>query len=232
MIASVALLVAGLVSASLSWYSSQAQATGENASISTQQSITASVSSALVEDSHYGGETGRAPSSHEDAPYTIDIALSLFASALQETTHLKILLSKLIIGKGTVNETAKYIYETNTPQDEMTIRVDLNGVKYKLNNQGYLVLESDNNVFYEVQNGENEFIVSLIYLDESRYLQYLKDDVNSLSAYNLESPAVTYFEWLETKPQYFAYAECAYSDPTYMYTYFYISMNYLTETAA
>lgn len=232
MISTVVLLVAGLVSASLSWYTSQEQVTANDASVSAEQSISASLSSNLVEDSHYGGETGKGPSTHEDAPYSIDIEISLFASALTDTTYLKVQLSSLIIGKGTLAETEKYILETNTPEDDMTIRVDVSGVIYKLNQDGYLVLESNPTTFYEVANGENAFIVSLIYLDEERYLQWQIDDQDSMDEFLLVNPqGMTYFEWLATQPEYFAYSACAYSEPVYMYSYFYVSMNYLTETA-
>ena len=138
MIATVVLLLAGLVSASLSWYTSQEQVSGENASVGAEESITASINSTLIEVSHYSGETGKAPSTHEDAPYSVDISLSLFASALEETTHLKITLTSLTVGTGTIEETEKYIFETNTPEDDMTIRVLAGESIYKLNNDGYL----------------------------------------------------------------------------------------------
>ncbi len=197
MIATVVLLLAGLVSASLSWYTSQEQVSGENASVGAEESITASINSTLIEVSHYGGETGKAPSTHEDAPYSIDISLSLFASALEGTTHLKITLTSLIVGTGTIEETDKYIFETN-----------------------------------EVQNGENIFTVTLYYLDEIRYLQWIQDEEDSLEEYNIESPAISYHEWLETQPEYFAYDACSYSNPIYMFTNFFLSMNYITEGAS
>lgn len=232
MISIVVLLVAGLVSASLSWYTSQEQVTANDASVSAEQSISASLNSTLVEDSHYGGETGKGPSTHEDAPYYIDVEISLFASALTETTYLKIQLSSLIVGTGTIEETEKYILETNTPEDDMTVRVDISGATYMLNQDGYLVLESNPTTFYEVANGENVFIVSLIYLDEARYLQWQADDQDSMDEFLLVNPPeMTYFEWLATQPEYFAYDACAYSAEIYMYTNFYVSMNYITETA-
>ena len=232
MIATVVLLLAGLVSASLSWYTSQEQVSGENASVGAEESITASINSTLIEVSHYGGETGKAPSTHEDAPYSIDISLSLFASALEGTTHLKITLTSLIVGTGTIEETDKYIFETNTPEDDMTIRVLAGEDIYKMNNDGYLVLESNTSVFYEVQNGENIFTVTLYYLDEIRFLQWIQDEEDSLEEYNIESPAISYHEWLETQPEYFAYDACSYSNPIYMFTNFFLSMNYITEGAS
>lgn len=232
MISTVILLVAGLVSASLSWYTSQEQVTANDASISAEQSISASLNSTLVEDSHYGGETGKGPSAHEDAPYYIDVEISLFASALTDTTYLKVQLTSLIVGTGTIEEIEKYILVTNTPEDDMTIRVDVSGAIYKINEDGYLVLENNPTTFYEVANGENVFIVSLIYLNEASYLQWIQDDQDSMDEFTtLNPPDVTYFEWLETQPEYFAYDACSYSDPVYMYTNFYVSMNYITETA-
>lgn len=225
----IILLVISIITVSLGWYIAQEEVTAQDAQVGAEQSAAASISSELIETSHYGGQLGNKPSPHEDAPYVINTNVTLSASNVLDSTKLRIDLSRLIISKGTLDDIDLYVENTYSPEENMTYRVRADGITYFPNADGYLVKESNPNEFYQVINGENAFILDIIFLDEVKYLQWGQDSVSSFAEYTLASPGVSYFDWLETQPQYFDYEPCAYSAPLYMYTNFYLTVEYITE---
>lgn len=230
MISLIILLVISIITVSLGWYISQAEIEAKNASVGAEQSAAASISSLLIEESHYGGQLGNKPAAHEDAPYIVYTEINLSASNVLDNTKLKITLAKLIISKGQLSDTSLYVENTNSPEDNMTFRLISSGTRYLANADGFIVKESNPAEYYTVVNGVNQFQLEIIFLNEESYLQWEQDSVSSLEAYNIANPpGVEYFDWLEGQPQYFNYDPCVYSASLYMYTNFYLTIEYTTE---
>lgn len=229
MISLIILLVISIITVSLGWYISQAEIEAKNASVGAEQSAAASISSLLIEESHYGGQLGNKPAAHEDAPYIVYTEINLSASNVLDNTKLKITLAKLIISKGQLSDTSLYVENTNSPEDNMTFRLISSGTRYLANADGFIVKESNPAEYYTVVNGVNQFQLEIIFLNEESYLQWEQDSVSSLEAYNIASPGISYFDWLEGQPQYFNYDPCVYSASLYMYTNFYLTIEYTTE---
>ena len=230
MISLIILLVISIITVSLGWYISQAEIEAKNASVGAEQSAAASISSFLIEESHYGGHLGHKPAAHEDAPYIVYTEINVSASNVLDNTKLKITLAKLIISKGQLSDTSLYVENTNSPEDNMTFRLISSGTRYLANADGFIVKESNPAEYYTVVNGVNQFQLEIIFLNEESYLQWEQDSVSSLEAYNIANPpGVEYFDWLEGQPQYFNYDPCVYSAPLYMYTNFYLTIEYTTE---
>lgn len=228
LISTLTLLLMTIVTVSLGWYISQEAVQARDATLQAEQSTSASINSLLIEDSHYGGQLGNKPLTHEDAPYVATAEVTLRAMQITQGTKLQIKLKKLIISKGTLADPTQFLLETNTPDNEMTYRVISGGVKYAPNSDGNLAREDNPNSLYQVLEGDNVFQLEIIFLNETSYKKWQLDNTVSLQEYVDSNSSLEYFDWLESNPQFFNYSPCGYSEAIYMYTNFYVTVEYTT----
>ncbi|MDR2266636.1 MAG: hypothetical protein LBE09_03475 [Christensenellaceae bacterium] len=156
---------------SIAWFYTSSKLGVSPTVLEASKAFTAQLSSSLVESDGYNGQTGNGALGTDDAPYEVEISLNINASTSGHDCKLKINIEHFAASFDDVGVTASYLAESYVPLNFFTFRLVAEDVEYKLDVDGDLA-NASTGAKYIVHNGNNVFMMKIIYLSEARYLKW------------------------------------------------------------